>query len=76
MVEQHNRAANDPRREVRSGSTTGTCVRHPSHVLTQVHRPPVHWSFCGLCEAERTRKFIDGMRDPDMKERFERAICG
>lgn len=52
------------------------CRIHTQHPLTQVERPPVYWSYCGMCEGERVRKFIDSMRDPDMKRRFERALIG
>lgn len=52
------------------------CRIHTQHPLTPVDRPPVHWSFCGLCEADRTRKFIDSMRDPELQARFERALLG
>jgi hypothetical protein len=39
-----------------------------------VDEPPLHWSYCGICEAERTGEFIRSVRDPNLKQRLESLI--
>lgn len=52
------------------------CGWHRSHPLTEVKDGAVSWSYCGLCEADRVRLFVNGVRDPELKRRFEAALTG